>query len=138
MFTVIDTKTGKEADTYKIALKEEWAKHLCYCDMEGFAIEEDGTLVLLDECGKVAYCPEGRFKIVQEPQWIPVTERLPEKPENYPHCELRQCYFLVTLESTAVVSCGYDFENKRWREFFKVTHWMPLPAPPAVDTDKQP
>ena len=62
-FTVIDTKTGKEADTYKIASKEEWAKGLCYCDMEGFAIEEDGTLILLDECGRYAYCPKERFEV---------------------------------------------------------------------------
>lgn len=70
-FKVIDKKTGKEADTYKIALKEDWAKHLMYCDMEGFAIEEDGSLVLMDECGNVAYCPADRFEIVfeeEEPQ----------------------------------------------------------------------
>lgn len=30
-FTVIDTKTGKEAYTYNIALHEDWAKNLCYC-----------------------------------------------------------------------------------------------------------
>lgn len=74
-FKVIDKKTGKEADTYKIALKEDWAKHLIYCDIEGFAIEEDGSLVLLDECGNVAYCPDDRFEIVfeeEEPQgeWV--------------------------------------------------------------------
>ena len=63
-FKIIDKKTGKEADTYKIALKEDWAKNLIYCDMEGFAIEEDGTLVLMDECGNVAYCPADRFEIV--------------------------------------------------------------------------
>ena len=57
-FLVIDTKTGPEADMYNIALKEEWAKHLCYCDMEGFSILADGTLLLNDECGKTAYCPE--------------------------------------------------------------------------------
>lgn len=62
-FTVIDIKTGKEADTYEIALHEEWAKHLMYCDMEGFAVEEDGTLILLDECGRHEYCPEGRFEV---------------------------------------------------------------------------
>ena len=70
-FKVIDKKTGKEADTYKIALKEDWAKHLIYCDMEGFAIEEDGSLVLMDECGNVVYCPADRFEIVfeeEEPQ----------------------------------------------------------------------
>ena len=65
-YKVIDKKTGKEADTYQIALKEDWAKHLIYCDIEGFAIEEDGSLVLLDECGNVAYCPADRFEIVFE------------------------------------------------------------------------
>ena len=66
-FDVIDTKTGEYPDLWEIALKEDWANGLMYCDMEGFAIEEDGTLLLLDECGKQAYCPEGRFKIVPRP-----------------------------------------------------------------------
>lgn len=63
-FTVIDTKTGKEADEYNIALYEEWAKHLCYCDMEGWAIENDGTLLLVDECGRYACADRERFKVV--------------------------------------------------------------------------
>lgn len=63
-FHVIDRKTGKEADTYRIALKEKWAKGLVYCDMEGFAIEEDGTLLLLDECGNSRYCDRERFEVV--------------------------------------------------------------------------
>jgi len=64
-FTVIDTKTGKEADTYEIALHEKWANNLCYCDMEGWAIEEDGNLVLMDECGQFAYpLDANRFNIV--------------------------------------------------------------------------
>ncbi len=62
-FTVIDAKTGKEADTYNIALKEEWAKGLCYCDIDMFVIGEDGTLMLIDDCGKCAYCPQGRFEV---------------------------------------------------------------------------
>ncbi len=65
-FTVIDTKTGEYPDLWDIALHEEWAKGLMYCDMEGFAIEEDGTLFLMDECGRYEYPPEGRFKIVWE------------------------------------------------------------------------
>lgn len=65
-FKVIDKKTGREADAYKIALKEEWAKSLIYCDIEGFAITEDGTLILADECGKMVYCPDDRFEIVFE------------------------------------------------------------------------
>ena len=63
-FHVIDNRTGQEADPYEIALHEEWAKGLMYCDMEGFAIEEDGTLILVDECGRHEYCPEGRFEVV--------------------------------------------------------------------------
>jgi hypothetical protein len=65
-FTVIDKKTGKEADEYEIALKEDWAKDLMYCDMEGFALLQDGTLILVDECGRFEYCPADRFEIVFE------------------------------------------------------------------------
>lgn len=65
-FTVIDLQTGKEPDVEQIALKEDWAKGLVYCDIEGFSILEDGTLYLLDECGNYAYCPGDRFKIVFE------------------------------------------------------------------------
>lgn len=63
-FHVIDILTGKEADPYDIALNENWAKDLMYCDMEGFAIEEDGSLILVDECGRFEYCPIGRFEVV--------------------------------------------------------------------------
>ena len=67
-FCVFDKKKNKEADCYKIALKEDWAKCLCYCDMEGFAITQDGMLILLDECGRYTYCPDDRFKVVAEAQ----------------------------------------------------------------------
>jgi hypothetical protein len=65
-FRVIDLQTGQKPDGEQIALKEDWAKHLIYCDIEGFVVEEDGSLVLLDECGNFAYCPEGRFKVEWE------------------------------------------------------------------------
>lgn len=65
-FTVIDNNTGKQADLMEIALNEEWADGLMYCDMDGFAIMEDGSLILIDECGKYAYCPEGRFTVVEK------------------------------------------------------------------------
>ena len=64
-FHVIDKRTGEEADTWEIALNEKWAKSLCYCDMEGFAILEDGTLILTDECGRFEYIQEeDRFEII--------------------------------------------------------------------------
>lgn len=65
-FYVFDKKTGKEADTYEIVLNEDWAKHLMYCDIDGFAIGQDGTLVLIDECGQIAYCSSDRFEICSE------------------------------------------------------------------------
>ena len=67
-FTVIDKKTGHYPDLVNIALHEDWAKGLIYCDMEGFAIQEDGTLLLLDECDNSRVCPDGRFEIVWEEQ----------------------------------------------------------------------
>ena len=63
-FTVIDKLTGEYPDLENIALHEEWAKGLVYCDMEGFALEEDGSLLLLDECDNSRYCPPNRFEII--------------------------------------------------------------------------
>ena len=69
LFRVIDTRTGKAVDcnsAEQIAIDEEWAENLVYCDLEGFAVESNGDLILVDECGNFAYPPEGRFKI----EWI--------------------------------------------------------------------
>lgn len=74
-FCVFDKKKNKEADCYKIALKEDWAKCLCYCDMDGFAITQDGMFILLDECGKYTYCPDNRFKVVAEAQLKELQEK---------------------------------------------------------------
>jgi len=68
LFRIIDPTTGEEPDTEQIALREVWAQGLVYCDIEGFALFDDGTLMLLDECGNWAYCPEGRFKIEFPPR----------------------------------------------------------------------
>ena len=75
-FKVIDNNTGKEADIGKIALKEDWAKGLMYCDMQGFAILDDGNLILLDECGKFEYCPSERFSIQFEDSIVLSREEL--------------------------------------------------------------
>lgn len=65
-FIVIDKQTGIEADPEQLALNEDWAKDagLVYCDMDGFAVLQDGSLILLDECGNAVYCPEDRFDVV--------------------------------------------------------------------------
>lgn len=63
-FIVIDNTTGQEADTYDIALHENWAKHLVYCDIDGWAITDDGDLILIDDCGRFAYADRERFKVI--------------------------------------------------------------------------
>lgn len=74
-FVVLDKTTGKEADLGEIALHEEWAKSLAYCDMDGFAITQDGALLLLDECGKFEYCPPDRFEIIAEARLKEIKEK---------------------------------------------------------------
>ena len=63
-FTVIDNQTGKVADEEAIAQNEEWARGLIYCDMDGFAIAQNGSLILMDECGGCRVCPHDRFTVV--------------------------------------------------------------------------
>ena len=63
-FEVKDKKTGDYANMEKIARRENWAQGLMYCDMEGFAITQDGSLILLDECGRYEFCPSDRFEVM--------------------------------------------------------------------------
>ena len=66
-FTVVWAATGApvtDAELAEIALHEPWAKGLIYCDMEGFAVESDGTPILLDECGNYRAPPAGLFKVI--------------------------------------------------------------------------
>ena len=56
--------SGEPADNLEwIALHCEWARGLMYCDMEGFAVDQDGALLLMDECGLHRYPPEGIFRV---------------------------------------------------------------------------
>ncbi len=65
-----------------------------------------------------------------EQRWIPVTERLPEKPKNYPNCKISRTYFLVSLESGCVTTLGYEFDRDEWQIVGSpVVAWMPLPEP---------
>lgn len=99
-FIVIDNQTGKLPDIEGIALHEEWANDLCYCDLEGFAVLDDGRLVLLDECGRFAYCPEGRFTVAE------VEAGIFDKEETYPNCTVQ----VLTNTATGEVSVGW-WEN---------------------------
>ena len=96
-FVVIDNKTGKYPDIEGIALHEEWANDLCYCDLEGFAVMDDGRLILLDECGRFAYCPEGRFTVVT------VEAGIFDKEEIHENCTVQ----VLTNTKTGDVSVGW-------------------------------
>ena len=68
---VIDPTTGErfsdhgDLDFHRIT-GEKWTGYLLHCDMCCFAVTQCGTLVLLDECGKYAVVPEGRFEVTYE------------------------------------------------------------------------
>lgn len=64
-YTIIDPKTGEYPDLREIALKEKWAKSLMYCDIEGFAIDEDGVLIQIDSFPD-AIVPCGECKLVND------------------------------------------------------------------------
>lgn len=65
-FTVIDKQTGKYPNLQAIVRKEDWAKNLIYCDVDGFLVNEDGYLFLYDDYGNIAYCPQDRFKVIYQ------------------------------------------------------------------------
>lgn len=98
-FDVIDKTTGLKPNLRKIALEEEWAKNLMYCDMDGFMFDQDGSLYLVDDCNTLASCPEGRFEV----KWKNLT------PENdfviassmasaRIYLQIRSCTYRSTLE----------------------------------------
>ena len=61
-FIVIDTDTGKEVNVQDINRHSTWFKPLF--NIKGWAVEPDGTLLLLDDCGQYTYAPQdGRFRV---------------------------------------------------------------------------
>lgn len=64
-FKVIDIKTGKEPTSRVI---NNIAKNggLVITHIDQFFMGEDGSLVLADDRGQIAYCDRERFKVVIE------------------------------------------------------------------------
>ena len=97
---------------------------------------------------------QGRAKVLEKvadkwceavPRWIPVTERLPKERRNPNTSDFE--YVLCTTIWGDVRPFKYGTQiGQRVAHFWNgagyvdayVTHWMPLPAPPAVDTEEQP
>ena len=68
-FKVIETLTGKEPTDEvinDIAIKGG----LMEMDIDQFYVGEDGSLVLVDDCGNMTYCDTERFKVVAESEEV--------------------------------------------------------------------
>lgn len=67
----------------------------------------------------------------KRPKWISVEDRLPEEKVNcivhYKHA------YCDNDDYWAIGICFYDGEKFQMDWAYKVTHWMPLPEPPAED-----
>lgn len=68
VFWVKDKHTSKEANLEEVVLEsykgKTWASNLVYCDIESWAIDTYGELLVTDECGNFAYAPMERFEII--------------------------------------------------------------------------
>jgi hypothetical protein len=72
-----------------------------------------------------------QLRVAQE-RWISVNERLPQLTEPV--------FVLLRLSDEhknvpAVAQLHHDRWITTWRENVEVTHWMPLPTPPAESTE---
>ena len=61
-----------------------------------------------------------KVRIMEEPRWIPVTERLPEKDTRV----------IVCASLPEGVHSDFIYEDGHWLVSTGVTHWMPFPEPP--------
>lgn len=57
-------------DLEDYALDEFKDAKLVYCDMEGWALADDGGLLLLDECGNFAYADPERYEVRFNPDYL--------------------------------------------------------------------
>lgn len=63
-FKVIDKRTGREVSDTVI---DEICKNnpqLIPCDIEEFAVTESGQLILIDDCGNVAYINDDNLEVI--------------------------------------------------------------------------
>lgn len=114
-FEVVDNQTGRYPDCEKIALTEDWAKHLIYCDIDCFAVTEDGALLLIDDCNNIAYPPSDRFTVKFDPESLRPKGRckkadIPKKVTLDSKCE--KCDTLMLSTDNFCPNCGANMEGK--------------------------
>ena len=60
-------------------------------------------------------------------RWIPVDKELPEKEEDNPSLSVN----VIVTDGSSSFESYYNFNLKMWKWGVNVTHWMPMPTPPA-------
>jgi len=63
-----------------------------------------------------------------EPEWIPVSERLPE-----PHTDVLVVIPPPPLAPLSTRVCLGYLAGGEWHPIHDISHWRPLPAPPAEE-----
>lgn len=80
-------------------------------------------------------------RLEQMPQWIPVTERLPEVWRNDETAELvNYVNYMIYSPDFGVDIGSYRAKAKKWLCVglpCVVTHWMPLPAAPGEEPGRR-
>lgn len=123
--------------------------------IRGVRVEDDKVIVTVKGgndaarqlCGELVALIDGqqaRAALSAPPQWIPVSERLPEKNIEVLICFAGQSTLAATGQYTAsehdIGGWCYPAENRDLRDEGKdplVTHWMPLPDPPAAPSPQE-
>lgn len=85
--------------------------------------EVDPNVAIQD---RPSWCP-----LVEVPEWIPVTERLPEEKGNY--LVVQDCWNGAEVHEAFFFRRDNDygwFDPVEEYEKYNPTHWMPLPEPP--------
>ena len=62
IYEIIDTRTGERANAYEL-VQEPWAEKTRGCGWPALAIDEDGDVMLTDDCGNYDMVPEGRAEV---------------------------------------------------------------------------
>ena len=105
-----------------------------YLDYNGYICDGCGTRVAERECATIADHLIANGVTVQK--WIPVTERLPDTAERVLVCKtwLGMVYKPVYgyyQDFPNQKGCWYVLTDEGYYPQREVTHWMPLPEPPA-------
>lgn len=62
LFKIIDQNTGKEP-TEKVITAQARLGNLMTCDIDGFYVDKDGHIILVDDCGNCTWLDMSRFKV---------------------------------------------------------------------------